>query len=236
MRLAANQPYFLPYIGYWQLIHAADVFLIGDDYSYRTRSWISRNRILLNGAPKYFGIEIREASCNRLCSELQMMEINKKRKWDQLYDAYHRAPYFNEGMGLAEEILNCEKTVLSEFLEYSIRVICEYLGIDTPIMRTSDLEGNSLLRREHRIYDMCRRLGADTYVNAIGGTQLYDFKEFRERGIRLEFIKSDAISYRQYKEPFVGNLSILDVIMFNPVGEIRKMLDMYTLLTQETAL
>ena len=76
MILAANQPYFLPYIGYWQLIRSADIFLIGDDYQYKTRSWISRNRILQKGKPVWFGIEIEKASCSRLCTELHLAPVN----------------------------------------------------------------------------------------------------------------------------------------------------------------
>ena len=233
MILAANQPYFLPYIGYWQLIRAADLFLIGDDYQYRARSWISRNRILLHGKPAWFGLEIENAGSFRLCSELHRLQINRKKKINQLYDAYHRAPYYEEGLRLMEEILNCGETVLSEYLLHTIRIICSYLDIDTPIGRTSELPGNSVYRREERIYDMCHRLGADTYINPIGGTQLYSFSEFRKQGITLKFLRADQIVYRQYDNDFAANLSILDLIMFNSREEVIRMLDRFTLITEQ---
>ena len=231
MILAANQPYYLPYIGYWQLIRTADIFLIGDDYQYKTRSWISRNRILLQGKPAWFGIEIGKASSSRLCTELHMAPVNWKKKQDILYNAYHKAPYYREGIRLMEEIRDCDKTILSEFLLHSIRTVCRYLQISTPIARTSDLEGNRAYRREERIYDMCHRLGADTYINPIGGMEIYDFAGFREQGIALKFLRADEIVYKQFDDQFVPNLSILDLVMFNSREEVITMLDRYKLIT-----
>lgn len=235
MILAVNQPYFLPYIGYWQLIHAADLFLIGDDYQYRKGGWISRNRILVRGRPVWFCVEKKNTGSLQMCNEMYMSQINRRKKLNLLYDAYHKAPYYEEGLRLAEDILDCEETVLSEYLLHSIRTICAYLGITTPIGRTSDYPENSRYRREDRIYDLCRRTGADTYINLIGGTALYDFAEFRERGITLQFLKADQITYRQSGQTFVPNLSILDVIMFNSREEIISMLDRFSLITEPQA-
>ena len=92
----------------------------------------------------------------------------------------------------------------------------------------SDLTGNELLRREERIYDACHRLGADTYVNAIGGQRLYDPAEFARHGIRLRFLRSGLPAYPQWGGPFVERLSILDAIMFNPPERLQEMLHDYT--------
>jgi hypothetical protein len=130
-----------------------------------------------------------------------------------------------------EEIRDCDETVLSEFLLHSIRTVCRYLQISTPIARTSDLDGNRAYRREERIYDMCRRLGADTYINPIGGMGIYDFAKFRQQGITLQFLRADEIVYKQFENPFIPNLSILDLIMFNSREEVISMLDRYKLVT-----
>ena len=232
MIAAANQPYFLPYISYWQLIHAADLFLVGDDYAYIKRGWINRNRILVNGAPEYFGIEVQKASSFRLCTELHRADIDRRKKMNKIYEAYHNAPCYEAGRDLIDRILSCEETVLSEFLLFSIREICAYLGITTPIMKTSEIEGNSLLRRENRIFDFCEKLGADIYANPIGGMERYSFEDFRQHGISLRFIQTDDIAYRQYGGTFVDRLSILDVIMFNTREEIQNMLDRYVWVTE----
>ena len=120
---------------------------------------------------------------------------------------------------------------MSEFLISSINTICRYLEINTPIRRTSELEGNDAFKREERIYDMCHRLGATTYINPIGGKALYDVEEFAKQGINLRFINTDDITYQQFGDKFVEKLSILDVIMFNSKDEIREMLGKYTLIT-----
>lgn len=231
MIIAANQPYFLPYISYWQLINAADVFFIGDNYAYIKRGWINRNRILFRGAPELFGIEVARASSFSLISELNIAKIDKRKKMNKLYEAYHKAPYYDIGVHLVEEIFDCQEENLSEFLISSIKTICAYLEIKTPIRRTSELEGNDSFKREGRIYDMCHRLGADVYINPIGGKELYDADEFARQNIALRFINTEDIVYRQFGEPFVEKLSILDVIMFNSKDEIREMLGKYTLIT-----
>ncbi|MBR4608496.1 MAG: WbqC family protein [Lachnospiraceae bacterium] len=231
MILAGNQPYFLPYITYWQLINVADVFYVGDNYTYIRHGWINRNRILCREAPVYFGMAVNKASSFSLINELYIADTDKLRKMNKLYEAYHNAPYYKNGVQLMEEILDCKEEVLSEFLISSIKTICRYLDINTPIHRTSELKGNDAFKREGRIYDMCHRLGADMYVNPIGGKALYDVDEFAKQGIKLRFINTGDITYRQFGGKFVEKLSILDVIMFNSKDEIKEMLGRYELIT-----
>ena len=230
MIIAANQPYFLPYISYWQLINAADVFYIGDNYAYIKRGWINRNRILFRGAPELFVIEVAHASSFRMINELNVAKIDKRKKMNKLNEAYHKAPYYEIGAQLMEKILDCPEEKLVEFLISSIKTICGYLEIKTPIRKMSELEGNDSFKREERIYDMCHRLGADVYINPIGGKELYDGVEFEKQGIKLRFINTDEIVYKQFGDSFVEKLSIIDVIMFNSRDEIRDMLDKYTLI------
>lgn len=233
MIVSANQPYFLPYIAYWQLIHLADVFLIADDYAYMKNGWVHRNRILEQGKPAYFGIELVNKSVNHYINETQIKNELFKKKLKTLVQNYHDAPCFEQGMDLMERIFANPETNLSLFLEYSIREICKYLGITTKILHTSEFEGNSQYKCEHRVYDFCARLGGDTFVNAIGGQELYHFDEFRKRRITLKFIKSEVQSYKQFENDFVPGLSILDVIMFNPVETIKEMLNQYSFIEEK---
>ncbi len=235
MILSANQPYFLPYIGYWQLINQADIFVISDNIQYIQRGWINRNRLLLEGKPVYFNVEISFVSRLKNIDELFISEelhLEKKRK--QLFFAYHNAPYYEAGMNLFERIFAFEDKNLARFLENSIRIVCEYLDIQTKIVRSSDLPGNELLKKEQRIFDFCERLGADTYINAIGGQELYSYEEFSARGLKLGFIKTGDVRYKQFNQEFVPSLSILDVIMFNDKDSIREMLGNYTIISEET--
>lgn len=230
MTVSAHQPYFLPYLGYWQLIHVADRFLLGDDYAYMRDGWVNRNRILVGGKPNYFRVELSKGSVNRLICETTLLPPDVPRKLKTLEMAYHKAPCFAAGYALAERILSCPERNLARFLEHGVREVCAYLGITTPIGRTSDLPGNSSLRLEERIYDFCHRLGADTYLNAPGGQALYHFDEFAKQGIRLRFLQSSLPPYPQGGTPFVPGLSILDAIMFNPREAVHEMLDAYTII------
>lgn len=227
MTLSGNQPYLLPYLGYWQLIHAADRFLIADDYDFIKAGWVNRNRILLNGAPYYLRVEMVEHTPSRLIMDkrVAMKPAWLNDKLRTLEMAYHRAPFFAQGYALAERILTYPERNLALFLEHSIREVCVYLGITTPISRSSELTGNSRFRREERIYDFCARLGADTYINLPGGQKLYDYEAFAAHGIRLRFIQPILKPYKQFGDRFVERLSILDAIMFNPPDALHAMLD-----------
>ena len=233
MTISANQPYFLAYFPYWQLIHAADVFLISDDYAYIKKGWVNRNRIEVNGQIQYFRIEIAKASVHRLISDTLTMPVDVRKKLQTLYLAYHKAPHFEEGYRLMERILSYDDRRLSHFLTHSIREVCDYLGITTTLAHTSQLEGNSLLRREERIYDFCHRLGADHYINAIGGQKLYKREEFAKRGITLSFIHSEAGGYPRGGRPPMTDLSVVDAIMHLSREELHRRLDLYTLIGPE---
>ena len=234
MIMAANQPYFVPYIGYWQLMNAADIFIIGDDYTYIKSGWINRNRIMENGMVKYFNIELAHASSSKNINELFLSDAFKKEeKLKKLRNAYQKAPYFEAGYALMEQVFSCEDKNLAVFLEHSIRCICDYLGITTKIIRSSSIPGNSEFKREGRIYDLCQYVGADTYINAIGGQKLYDYQQFQEHGIKLGFIQTDDIRYSQLRRDFEPGLSIIDVIMFNSKEDIQNMLERYQILWAE---
>lgn len=232
MILGANQPYFLPYMGYWQLINAVDLFLIGDNYHYIKKGWVNRNRILVNGKAQYINLELEHASSNKLITELNIAEIPVEMKLKKLAQYYGKAPYCQDAFRVMEEIYSCPDRNLADFLTNSIKVVCRYLDIQTPIVRTSDYANNEEFKREWRIYDLCHRIGMDTYYNPIGGMELYSFEEFRKHGIQLGFLKSGDIRYPQFKNEFVPMLSILDVMMFNSQEQIQEMLHNYTIIKE----
>ena len=223
MTITANQPYFLPYFPYWQLIHAGDVFLVSDDYAFMTKSWIARNYIWVNGKPIYFRVRVEKASCHRLINEHRILPPDRASLLRTLDMAYHKAPFFADGMALADRVLSCPQLELAPFLTASMREVCAYLGIDTPFRTTSSLEGNALLRREERIFDFCHRLGAEHYVNAIGGQALYRGDVFRRQGIRLQFLRSTAVLTHP-------QMSVIDAVMYHSREELHELLDHYTLI------
>lgn len=234
MKIGIMQPYFLPYIGYWQLMNAVDKYIVYDDVNYIKRGWINRNRILVNGAPKYINILVDDASQNKNINETRVFNdfryIDKCLRMIEL--AYKKAPYFVEVFPLMEGILRCGEENIVAYLMNSFKLICRYLDIKTELILSSKVDKDCSLRGQDKILAICESVNADQYYNAIGGQALYSFKSFEERGIKLIFIQPDSIVYKQFENEFCSNLSILDVMMFNSQDQIREMLKRYTLITR----
>ena len=229
MKLAIMQPYFIPYIGYFQLIKAADTFLIYDDVQFIKGGWINRNYMLLNGSKFMFNLILKGASANKLINEISV-QPNQNKLLKTIYHSYNKAPYFESAFPVIENILNYEDKNLAKFIGNSIITICNYSEIDTKIIYSSALEKNNELKAQEKIIHICKLLDADTYINAIGGKELYDKETFKQAYIDLKFIKNNSTPYTQFKNEFIPWLSILDVMMFNSVEEINKMLDDYELI------
>lgn len=171
MKLGIMQPYFMPYIGYWQLMHAVDTYVVYDDVNYINRGWINRNRILMNGEPKYFNIFMQGASQNKKINEIQ---VNAEDGWREknlrtLRGAYRKAPYFKETFSVMEEVFACREENLAAFLLNSLQVVCRYLKIKTRLILSSSLEKDVFLKGEEKILSICELLGATQYYNAVGG-------------------------------------------------------------------
>lgn len=226
MKLAIMQPYFMPYIGYFQLINAVDKFVIYDDVQFIKGGWINRNYLLLNDEKFMFNLILNGASANKLINEITV-QVNQNKLIKTIYYSYNKAPYFKTVISLIENILNYEDKNLAKFIGNSIINICDYLKIHTAILYSSMLSKNNELKAQDKVISICKLLNADTYINAIGGQELYDKETFNRDNIQLKFIKSNLSSYKQFKNEFVPWLSIIDVMMFNSVDEINEMLDNY---------
>ena len=218
----------MPYNGYWQLIKCVDKYVIYDDVNYINRGWINRNNILVNGKKQLFSISLNGASQNKLINAISISDdFVKFRKTIAM--AYSKAPYYYDISSLINKIIGFPKDNLANFIGNSIELVCDYLDIKTRLIMSSSIEKNNSLKAQDKILDICSILKADTYINAIGGQELYKKEDFAKEGIRLDFIKSKYIEYPQFKNEFVPWLSIIDVMMFNSVGEISFMLDKYDL-------
>ncbi len=228
MKLAIMQPYFLPYIGYFQLIKAADLFVYYDDVAFIRQSWINRNRILLNGKEFLFTLELKGAGSFR---NINMVTVgnNRQKLLKTFIQAYRKAPYFDAMLPVINSILSSTQTDLTEYIIETHRVILDYLEVNAECVRSSLIEKSSLLKGQARVIDICKRLGAKEYLNSPGGRMLYSKQDFTENGINLFFLQPGELLYTQFGSDFIPWLSIIDVLMFNSAAETRKMLDNYTL-------
>jgi len=217
------QPYFFPYIGYFQLIAAADLFIIYDNIKYTKKGWINRNRILLNGRDVPFTLPLKGASDFLDLREREVAaDFDRDRLLNQLRGAYAKAPQFNRMLPVIAEILRYPEVNLFEFLRNSIIRLCEIIGITTKIVVSSTIAINHELKSQDRVLALCQAVNAQAYVNTIGGMELYSKDEFRARGIELSFIRSKSFVYPQFGADFVPWLSMIDVLMFNSLESIRE--------------
>lgn len=225
------QPYFFPYIGYWQLLNLVDTYVIYDDVNYIKRGWINRNQILLNGKEKRINLHIRDASQNRLIcdTELAQTEEDNRKLLETITQAYHKAPYFCQTFEVINRILEYPEKNLAKYLTNQIYEMCEYFDIHTKIVLSSVVNKNNSLKGEEKIISICKELEGDCYINAIGGKGLYHPKNFRAEGMQLQFLKTGEVHYNQASERFIPSLSIIDVMMYNKVDDVKKLLEIYTL-------
>lgn len=232
MKLAIMQPYFLPYVGYFQLIASVDKFVVYDDVSFIKGGWINRNNIKVQGQAKLITIPLQNGNSGvRICDVLiaGKREIWAKKMLRTVAESYAKAPYYGQVYPMFEAWLTAGIEGVSELNLRIITDICQYFGLKTEIVPTSKVYANSNLRSVARVLDICQLEGATHYINAIGGRELYSQDVFKSKGFELGFLKPVLSPYSQGKGEFVPALSILDTLMWNPEEVILEMLTTYSL-------
>jgi len=232
-KVAIMQPYFLPYIGYFQLINAVDEFIIYDNIQYTKKGWINRNRILDNGSDKLFTVPLKKDSdyldvVDRKLSDT--WDKDRKKLINSLYTLYHKAPHFEEAYSIVTECLLDDENNLFNFILNSLNRVNKYLDIETSIVISSSIGIDHSLKSQDKVIAICKAEKATTYINAIGGMDLYSKTVFESNELELKFIKSHSITYDQFDGAFVPWLSIVDVMMFNSKDAIKEYLNSYTLI------
>jgi len=228
MKLGIMQPYFLPYIGYFQLMKAVDKYVIADNLNYIKQGWINRNSLLMNGTGFMFQLAVVGASQNKLINEVIVADDQSK-LLRTIEINYRKAPFFADVFPIIESILQYEDKNLARYLGNSLVRIAEYLRFDTEFSYMSDLERDTSLKAQDMVINVCTIMEAADYINAIGGMELYDKKIFKKNSIDLFFLKTNPIEYKQFKNSFVPNLSMLDVLMFNSMEQTNELLLQYEL-------
>ncbi|WP_200960963.1 WbqC family protein [Noviherbaspirillum sp. Root189] len=227
------QPYLFPYLGYFQLMAAVDIFVLGDDLQYVKESWINRNRILVNGKDKLVTFPLKKDS-HHLNINQRYFSDNFIQEMEHLlriiFSSYRKAPCFESVYPLLEDILMYDEKNLAKFTIRSLRRLCDYMRIETPILVASDLVIGEVADKQERVILTQKKLGGDVYINLIGGMKLYSPERFLEHGIVLKFHQIDDICYSQFGNEFVPLLSIIDVLMFNDLRKMQNLLSRYSLL------
>lgn len=193
------QPYLFPYIGYFQLMRAVDVFIFHDDVQYIKGGWINRNRILVNGKVAWLTLPVENDSyakhINRRFYAIGPDTLGRIER--RLAAAYRLAPFIEE-LPEIMDTLDCMQTNVATCNQYQLQIIARRLGITCNFVVASDIDEGTDLQSASKVIDLCKRLKATHYINPIGGTSLYNHKQFADAGIALSFIKTAMPSERQY--------------------------------------
>lgn len=227
------QPYFMPFIGYFQLIASVDKFVIYDDVSYIKGGWINRNRIKVQGKDKLITVPLQNGESGVLISDVLIANQNKEHWAKKILmtvdQSYSKAAYYSAIFPMFEKWIREDIESVSKLNERMLVDICHYIGISTEILPSSSHYGNSKLKSVERVLDICRIEKADYYINAIGGKKLYAPKDFTSNGICLRFLQPNLVQYPQGKGDFLPGLSILDLLMYNSPVQVKSMAQGYAL-------
>ena len=236
MKLAIMQPYFLPYLGYFSLIKHTDEFILFDTVQFIRHGWIERNRILKpSNGWQYIMVPLKKHSRETIIKDI---EINNDQQWKekilaQLQHYKKQAPYFSNVIDILNEIFSKEYATIVDLNLASLKTVCNYLGINTPIQVFSlmNIDIEPANAPDEWALNICKALGnVDEYWNPPGGQSFFDRKKYENAGINLKFHSAILTDYDQKRNVFEPGLSIIDVMMFNSIEEINKMLDNYELL------
>lgn len=243
------QPYFLPYIGAFQMINAVDAYIVYGKINYKNDGWFHRNRMILrNKGEIYFNLSMENASVHKTFNEISVSDAMKwRKKFMKTFEHnYCKTIYYEETRALLDKIIFCKHDSLTEYNYNSLKIICGYLGLGSKLLRNLSLEDEveEFLQQHEpndggysvngdiktlRIIRICELLKADKYYNPIGGISLYDKDVLLRHGIELKFLNSSEITYHQGDNEFIPNLSIIDVISHCGREKTREFLSMYNL-------
>lgn len=235
MRIGIMQPYFMPYIGYFSLIKHVDLYILFDSVQFIRHGWVERNRILKQtGGWQYISVPLEKHSRDTIIKDIR---INNDIKWKEKIIAqlthYKKAPYYCEVINLLKQLFKEDYEDIVSLNLSSLKLICSYIGINTPISIFSkmDIEVNSVQEADEWALEICKKIpGTKEYWNAIGGINFFDRNKYTSANIDLKFQKVNLEIYKQKGDTFEPGLSIIDVMMFNSNEEINKMLDKYEIL------
>jgi len=234
MRIAIMQPYFFPYIGYFQLINAADRFILFDDVQYIRHGWINRNRILKPVAGhQYITVPLAGHSRDTLIKDIKAADIaNSKHKMLRQLEHYKKiAPYYKTVIELITDGFATHYNLIGEINGHCLKTVCDYIGIDFKIELSSRLnfDYSHVQAAGEWALHISTQLQATTYINPAGGMELFNPGRFEESNIQLQFLQPGIKEYNQHRPDFEPGLSIIDVMMFNAPAQIRDLLNHYQL-------
>ena len=234
MKLGIMQPYFFPYIGYWQLINAVDEFVLFDEVQFIRHGWINRNRVLKSGGWAYITLPLKKHSRNIKISEIEISDGIDLQNYVLTRLTYYKnkSPFYEDTVNLMDEILSdILETNLAAINERIIAKVTNVLGIKTKISMSSKrgFDYSGVNDSGEWALEISKQMDASEYINPISGREIFDNGKFNSNGIKITFISPKNTIYPQLGSSFEPWLSIIDVLMFNGMDKTMDMLNEYEL-------
>ncbi len=222
---AIMQPYFIPYVGYFQLINYVDSFVILDDAKYTKKGWINRNFLTINGEKKLISIPLSKASDYKKINEREISKSYSPEKvFDLITQNYSKSPNWVLAKDLIQEIIFFEERNLSNFIVNSIKIICNFLDISTPIYISSQIPNLTFKSKEEKILKICNFFESSRYVNPFGGINLYNKSDFYDKNMELNFMLFEPSESSKASIPFLETISTLDLILKVDLDKLKNIL------------
>lgn len=230
MKLGIMQPYFFPYLGYYSLIKKTDKFVLFDPVQFIRHGWIERNRILKPGPGwQYVAVPLEKKSLSTLIRDVEIKQTEdwRNKLLRQLDHYKKRSPFYRQAMPVIEEALAIETNSITHLNQNILRKTCAYLDIalDVSVFSEMDLAIDEVTHPGEWALHISKAMKADEYVNPTGGVELFRREQFDSAGIGLSFLGNNLTPYSQRRDEFENGLSIIDVMMFNDVAAINKLID-----------
>ena len=212
MKVAIHQPHYFPYPGFFHKLSLADTFVIMDEAQYDKR-FTNRNMILDSHGPIWLTVPIEKGNRFSANKDVRINESLPWRKehWKKITVSYSNARFFNLYRAELQEFYDTSWSNLFDLDLETTRKTMEWLGIRIPIVKESELDVKTT--GTQRLVDICKAVGAETYVSGRGGREYMDEGLFHSNGIGVEHQDYAASPYPQrFTDRFVPDLSILDML------------------------
>ncbi|HXV00334.1 MAG TPA: WbqC family protein [Caulobacteraceae bacterium] len=226
MKLGIMQPYFFPYLGYFELIARTDRWVVFDVVQYNPRSWMSRNRILHpSGGWQYINVPVARSPHGTAISAIRLRDrvAARQRILGQIEHYRMEAPHFRAVTALVDSTFAISSDRLVDLNVAGLSAVCAYLGLNFSYSICSqagfDLEG--VTHAGDWALKIAGQLGASEYLNPVGGRAIFRQSDWDAASIRLGFIDPPDLRYACGRYEFVEHLSILDVLMWNDPETVR---------------
>jgi len=214
VRIAIHQPYYLPWLGYFEKIKKSDIFVFLDDAQYEKNNFYNRNLIKGPNGKIWLTVPVHY----KFQISLKDIKVDNSKNWQKKhYNAivsnYAKAPHFEIHKAFLENVyLNKKWDFLIDLNLVTLKYLLDFLKLKTPLKFSSDM--NIQATGTQRLIDICKALKADTYYSGSSGKKYMDLSLFKKDGIEVEYQNYECKEYKQrFGSDFMGNLSVIDLVM-----------------------